>query len=296
MSGTVASLSGSIATTNSNLATTNTNLNTTNSNLATTNTNLNTTNSNLATATGNIATNTSNIATNTTDITSGNKPINNNIALKRESYKWVIDNIKDKFSIDVLDWYIIDHVLTKEERLDYMINLDWINPPLYAKPLLIDKTNIHILGSQQFYENKKKITLLGDNFDLYTKWVVNKKNEYMSKRKLFFATMKDNVLIFNLDHDSDTLQPADRSKNIGGRGCTNFSESLLNLFAIWLDGIGFPNTIKTKLQRCQYLSLLIRKAILNKKEGIVWYTPEEYEILTEDSNRKDLLLRLKQQI
>ena len=225
------------------------------------------------------------------------KHINNNIELKRDSYKWVIDNIKDKFSNDVLDWYILDHVLTKEERLDYMINLDWTNPPLYAKPLLIEKTNnIHILGSQQFYENKKKITLLGDNFDLYTKWVVNKKNEYMSKRKLFFATMKDNVLIFNLDHDSDTLQPADRSKNIGGRGCTNFSESLLNLFAIWLDGIGFPNIIKTKLQRCQYLSLLIRKAILNKKEGIVWYTPEEYEILTEDSNRKDLLLRLKQQI
>ena len=45
---------------------------------------------------------------------------------------------------------------------------------------------------------------------------------------------------------------------------------------------------------CSYLQLVIRKTILDKKEGIVWYTPEEYEILTEDSNRKDLLLRLKQ--
>jgi hypothetical protein len=105
--------------------------------------------------------------------------------------------------------------------------------------------------------------------------------------------MKDSSILFNLDPDSDTLQPADRSKNIGGRACTNYFVPLLEKFIIWLNGLGFPDNIKTRPQMCSYLQLEIRKAILDKKEGIVWWTPEEWAILHEDENRKELLLRLK---
>ena len=201
--------------------------------------------------------------------------------------------MKDEFSKDVLDWYVLDHLFSKEERLEYILNLDWTNPPLYAKPLKL-QNNILILGSQQFYKDNKKITLIGDDFDLYTNWVIELKQKFLSTRKLIFATMKDTSILFNLDPDSDKLEPVSRSKNIGGRACTNYSESLLNSFAELLSSKPFPDNIKTKIHRCQYLSLLFRNAILNKKEGIIWYTPEEYEILYEDSNRKDLLLKLKQ--
>jgi len=201
--------------------------------------------------------------------------------------------LKDNFSKDVLDWYILDHALTKEERLEYMLNLDWTNPPLYAKPLKL-QNNILVLGSQQFYKDNKKITLIGDDFDLYTQWVIELKQKFLSTRKLIFATMKDSKILFNLDPDSDKIEPVSRSKVIGGRACTNYSESLLKSFSEFLTSNPFPDNVKTIIQRCQYLSLVIRNAILNKKEGIIWYTPEEYEILYEDSNRKDLLLKLKQ--
>ena len=224
------------------------------------------------------------------------KTTNKNLSIQNllDSKKSELNSfLKDEFSKDVLDWYVLDHLFSKEERLEYILNLDWTNPPLYAKPLKL-QNNILILGSQQFYKDNKKITLIGDDFDLYTNWVIELKQKFLSTRKLIFATMKDTSILFNLDPDSDKLEPVSRSKNIGGRACTNYSESLLNSFAELLSSKPFPDNIKTKIHRCQYLSLLFRNAILNKKEGIVWYTPEEYEILTEDSNRKDLLLKLKQ--
>jgi hypothetical protein len=41
------------------------------------------------------------------------------------------------------------------------------------------------------------------------------------------------------------------------------------------------------------LALLIRHAILRNKKGIDWWTPEEWAILHEDENRKDLVKRIK---
>jgi hypothetical protein len=41
------------------------------------------------------------------------------------------------------------------------------------------------------------------------------------------------------------------------------------------------------------LELLVREAIIAKKEGIFWLTPEEFEIFDEDDNRADLLKRIK---
>ena len=63
-------------------------------------------------------------------------------------------------------------------------------------------------------------------------------------------------------------------------------------FAEWLDGRGFPRTL-TKPEQCQYISLLIRDAILKGKQGLSWWTPEEMSIFNEDVNSKDLLARLK---
>jgi hypothetical protein len=43
-----------------------------------------------------------------------------------------------------------------------------------------------------------------------------------------------------------------------------------------------------------YLDLLIRRAILQGKEGIFWLPPQIYEIfLKQDEHRKDIVKRLK---
>ena len=208
----------------------------------------------------------------------------------RNTFKWAGD-AKEKFSSQVLDWYIVDHVLTPEDRLQHMLSLDWSNPPIYAAPLSAD--DIHILGSKEFYRDSEKITLIGEDADIYAKWVEERKLVFISKKSDFAATMDKDVIKFNLDDKSDDLKLGERSKNIGvGRACTNYTEKILNQYAAWL-GSPFPNTIKTRIERCQYISLLIRDAVIKKKEGITWWTPEEYAIFTEDVNRKDLLARLK---
>ena len=45
--------------------------------------------------------------------------------------------------------------------------------------------------------------------------------------------------------------------------------------------------------RCLFLDLLIKEAVLSKKQGIFWVTPEELEIFNEPDNRSDVLKRLK---
>ena len=205
-----------------------------------------------------------------------------------DSYKWITNR---KFSREVLEWYIVDHVLDEDQRLEHMINLDWDNPPIYAKPLIISK-DIHVLGSNNIYKGKEKITLFGDTFDMYVQWVIEKKNKFVGY-KGYFAFSEKKILKFNLDPDSKELKRVERIKVIAGRACTNFTDPVLNQFVEWLDGTGFPKETNTKPKRCQYVSLIIREAVLKNKEGIIWWTPEEWSIFMEDSNKKDLLSKLK---
>jgi hypothetical protein len=199
--------------------------------------------------------------------------------------------IKFQFPDEVIDWYIVDHILTPKERVQHMLELDWSNPPVYAATLKTE--TLKILGSKKIYnEQNELITPIGEQADEYSQWVKEKLAAYISTRNQFFATVKDGVILFNLDEKADTLQKADRSKNIGGRACTSYPEKILNLFVEWT-GTGFTSQVKTKIDRCQFLSLAIRDAIIKKKEGIVWWTPEEWSIFTEDENRKELLAKLK---
>ncbi len=209
---------------------------------------------------------------------------------KRASLNWS-DEIKSRFSPEVLDWYIIDHILTPQERIQHMLSIDWDNPPVYA----MYTPNLKILGLNEIYNSdNEKITPIGEEADEYNNWVKNKIAKFIETKNLWFATMnKNNDIIFNLDNKADTLQKAERSKVLGGMACTSFSDKIVSLFAEWL-GTSIPvNSAKTKPDRCQFLSLLIRDAIIKKKEGIVWWTPEEWAIFNEPTNKKELLSKLK---
>jgi hypothetical protein len=48
----------------------------------------------------------------------------------------------------------------------------------------------------------------------------------------------------------------------------------------------------SKPERCRAISLLARKAVVERKAGFDWYTPEEWAVLTEESTRKEILARL----
>lgn len=206
-----------------------------------------------------------------------------------EKFSWIGDT-RTRFPQEVLEWYILDHIMHPKQRLEYMLNLNWNNPPIFARPL---KTrHFKILGSGQIYEGSEQIVPIGEQQDEYQEWVENLKDSFLEKKENFFAAMEDRSIKFNIEKGS-VLKRAERSKNIGGRACgTALPDIVLNLFAEWL-GMPFPDYVRTKKDRCLFLALLIRHAILRNKKGIDWWTPEEWAILHEDENRKDLVKRMK---
>jgi hypothetical protein len=219
------------------------------------------------------------------------KPPMEDLSEIRGSYKWTGDAVT-RFSSEVLDWYIVDHVLTDDQRMKHMIGLDWSNPPLYAAPLKAG--TMYMFGPTMILDSEFQVTTpIGDQADIAKQWLEQRKQAYLDTRDNMFATMKNHTILFNLDEKADTLKKAQRSNNIGGRACLNYQQSLLNLFAVWLGGTPFPNTVKTKIDQCQYISLLVRDAILKRKQGIIWWTPEEWLFFNEDSTSKDLRARLK---
>jgi superfamily II DNA or RNA helicase len=225
-------------------------------------------------------------------------PLAEDVSLEsfRKSYKF--PEFASDFSKEVLDWHLIDIAMTKDERTNYLLNIDWTDPPIYAKNLvttLANGTKLYIMGSKNIYNYaKEKITPIGAEEDAYRRWVRELKDRFIEMSGNILATSDDQVTKFNLDEKSKEIKRATRSKNIGkGRACSSFKEYTLNAFSEWLNGEPFPEAVKTKKDRCLYLDLLVRQAVLNGKEELSWVTPQEFEILSEHENSQDLIRRMK---
>ena len=214
-------------------------------------------------------------------------------ALNIEGFKW--PEYAQTFSHEAKMWYYLDHVMKPDARIRYFLSLNWSGElPVFAAPLKVNDSLI-VLGSKKIYniQTKQEIEPIGGELTAYNKWVDALKERYIASKDKYFATMEGDAILFNLDDKSkDALKRAERSKNIGGRKCTNFDLTILRLFVEWL-GSEFPAGVKVKPDRCMFLDLSIRQAILDKKDGIVWWTPEEWSVMNEDEHRKDLLKRLK---
>jgi hypothetical protein len=189
----------------------------------------------------------------------------------------------------ILEWYIIDHDLTDDERVQYMLGLDWTNLPIYAKDLLIsldDGKKLFVLGSKRIFNEKKELTTpIGKEKNEYDKWADALRKRFVENKSNYFASMKDGKIIFNVDEASTTLKVAQRTKGISGRACSSYKEVVLTEFASWL-GDPFPDDVTGKKDRCMFLDLVVRKQVLRSKPDLIWWTPEEWEILNED--RKQL--------
>jgi hypothetical protein len=188
-----------------------------------------------------------------------------------------------RFSTEIQDWYIVDALLTKSEKIAYLLSGNWDKP--YSKPL---KTgSIYVMGLGRIFDSDlKPVVPVGEQLDEYKQWRRVLEDRFIARKSDIFASMKDDKLIFNLNPKSDTVEVVGRTKTIGGQACASFKEETLNSFAKWLSGSGFPEEAKGKKDRCLYLNFLIRQAIVAGKQGLYWITPEEFEILNEKGNKE----------
>jgi superfamily II DNA or RNA helicase len=187
------------------------------------------------------------------------------------------------FSQDVQDWYIVDALLTRQEKTAYLLAGNW--DKLYSKPL---KTgDIYVLGSRRVYDSDlKPVEPVGEQLDQFKSWRKDLEDKFVAKKSDIYASMKDDKIIFNLNPKSSEVEVIARSKTIGGQACTSYKEETLRSFAVWLSGKEFPEEVKGKKDRCMYLNFLVRDAILAGKHGIYWITPEEFDVLNEKGNKE----------
>jgi hypothetical protein len=216
-----------------------------------------------------------------------------NIIAKRQAFEW--PDFAKEFDDFVLDWYIVDNVLTPEERIKHLLNLDWTNPPFYAKPLVIysrENKPMYILGSKKIYnEDKQLIEPVGEERDLYNKWLSNAKDRYVKTKTMFLGSMDGNDLMINIEDDTN-IRVMKREKSNKGRSCRTFKQPVVRAFIELITGDTPPTITKDKL--CLYLDLIIRRAVLQENERIIWITPQEYDVLINElDNRNELLKRFK---
>lgn len=207
-----------------------------------------------------------------------------NVDAKREAFAWP-KYVLDEFDDNILNWYVVDQVLTPDERLSHFLNLDWSDPPMYAENLRIELKNgkhLYIMGANKIYDDEKRPTIpIGEEEDAYKAWLKQRISEFVEKKGILFATMKDGRLAFNLDdtQSKTEVQAIQRSKVIPGKACTSYQDTYLDLLVKWLSGKDFPEDArKAKGTRCMYLDLLIRRAVLQKREDLFWIPPQLYEI------------------
>jgi hypothetical protein len=91
---------------------------------------------------------------------------------------------------------------------------------------------------------------------------------------------EDKKLVFNVDEKAVPVKKVERSKGIGGRTCMVYPPVILDSFMEWLGG-SFPPEVKNRELKCIYLDMMVRSAILDETKGLVWYTPEEWNVLDE---------------
>lgn len=218
------------------------------------------------------------------------------IHAKREAFDW--PDFAREFDPFVLDWHIVDNVLKPEEQIQHLLNLDWTNPPIYAEPLVIySKENkpMYILGSKKVYnENKELIEPVGEERDLYNKWLSKLKTRFLKTKTTIFAAMKQDDLMLNVENEKTQLKIMVREKTIKGRASITLDEPVIRNIIRWVTDEDVPESIKGKQKLNLYLDLVIRRAVLAGKEDLLWFTPQEYEVLMEDENRKEILKKMKQ--
>ena len=217
------------------------------------------------------------------------------------------------YSYDVREWFYVDQVLKGEARKDHILKTMRSGQiPPYLQSMIVDgPEKFYVFGPDEFYTpDGNKYVPIGASLDAYNSWRSELKDRFVNGKDNFFAAMKDDAIVFNIDDKLDAdkkVKHAERTKVIGGRSCSFFESKILNAFAKWFGAVlpekeenkGHTKAVTeeglavlTKQERCREISMLARKAVLDRKPGIDWYTPEEWAVLTDETTRKEVLARL----
>ena len=183
-----------------------------------------------------------------------------------------------RFSEQVLNGYIFDHVFTDGEKRAYLKT----HPTLpFASRLYVEGTDYIVLGKDTFEPPEPPI---GDDLSAYRAWNAALLAKFIEQKDTLFASLKNGKLTISkmtVEGDTITRKREKGSKKFEPIVCDTGENTTgtMNSFATFIDskGVGLPK-VGTKgmtgPQRCVYIELLCRE-----EHNCVWITPEELAVL-----------------
>jgi hypothetical protein len=203
--------------------------------------------------------------------------------VKREAFEFPAD-ATTRFSEEILNGYVFDHVFTDSERRAYLKTRPTGLP--FAKRLYVEGTEYIVLGKDTFEPPEPPI---GEDLSAYKAWNTALLQGFIANKDTLFASLKNGKLtISKIVMEGETPK---RKREKGGKkfepvvcDTGENTTTVMNTFAKYIDakGVGLP-TIEapgkapkqmTGPQRCVYIELLARE-----ETNCVWVTPEELEVL-----------------
>jgi hypothetical protein len=203
--------------------------------------------------------------------------------LKREEYEFPAD-ATTRFTPEILNGYIFDHVLTDSEKRAYLKT----HPTTlsFAKRLYVEGTDYVVLGKDTFEPPEPPI---GEDLSAYKAWNTALLNTFIENKTSLFASLKNGKLTISkmtIDGTTPTRKLEKGGKKFEPIVCDTGENttSTMNTFAKYIDakGVGLPTVQApgkaakpmTGPQRCVYIELLARE-----ENNCVWVTPEELSVL-----------------
>jgi hypothetical protein len=188
--------------------------------------------------------------------------------------------IKARFTEEVLNGYVFDHMLTLDEKRVYLRNYAEKLP--FANRLFVPGTEILVLGNGVYDPPEE---LVGSERTAYDGWVKALVDKFIANREKLFASMnsKGALTVSKMTEDMKrNITPEMKRYDPIACGTGANDKATMSKYAKFIDksGIGIPDGAGSKW--CMYVELLARE-----EHNGFWVTPEELDVLYNNKDARD---------
>jgi hypothetical protein len=186
----------------------------------------------------------------------------------------------ERFDAEVLNGYAFDHSITQAQKILYLRSGQKTQ---FSARLAVPGTDLLVLGHEVYDPPEVQP---GEETTAVTQWTDALVDDFATKKTKIFASMKDGKLTMSRFRIEGGVPVREEQKKrdvpiVCGTG-ENKKDAVLAL-AKYVDptGVGVPAEVaKTNKETwCIYTELLLRANQLEAEPKVVWFTPEEMEVI-----------------
>jgi len=186
----------------------------------------------------------------------------------------------ERFDAEVLDGYVFDHLITQAQKILYLRSGQTTQ---FGARLAVPGTDLLVLGTETYDPPEVQP---GEETTAVTQWTDALVADFATKKTKIFASMKEGKLTMSRFRIEGGVPVREEQKKrdvpiVCGTG-ENKKDAVLAL-AKFADptGVGVPADVsKTNKETwCIYTELLLRANQREPEPKVVWFTPEEMEVI-----------------